>query len=82
MMQPAQPKPEAFRPQVYLWWTVPARVKANSNLMQSASAPVLYLSLPPTRQELTRGQWPEARIIVVIRGGESQARAEAQALLD
>ena len=29
-----------------------------------------YLSLPPTRQDLTHGQWPEGPLEVVIRGGE------------
>ena len=36
-----------------------------------------YLSLPPTRQDLTQGHWPEGRI---KRGGGGRARAEARAL--
>ena len=34
-----------------------------------------------TRQDLTQGQWPEGQLKVGIRGGEGQARTEAQTLL-
>ena len=30
-----------------------------------------YLSLPPTRQDLTQGQWSEGRFIVGVKGGGS-----------
>ena len=41
-----------------------------------------YLSLPPTRQDLTQSQWPEGRTIVGVKGGGGLIRAETQALLD
>ena len=41
-----------------------------------------YLSLPPTIQDLTQGQWPEGWLKVRIRGGEGLARAEARTLQD
>ena len=44
--------------------------------------PGRYLSLPPTRQDLTQGQWPESRPIVEVREGRGRARAETRTLLD
>ena len=41
-----------------------------------------YLSLPPTRQDLTQSQWPKGRFKMGIRRGESRARVEAQTLLN
>ena len=41
-----------------------------------------YLSLPPTKQDLTQGQWPEGRFIVGFKGGECRARAETRTLMD
>ena len=35
----AQPKPGAFWPEVCLCWTMPAKVKANNKLIQSALTP-------------------------------------------
>ena len=43
---------------------------------------VWYLSLPPTRRDLTQGQWPEGRLKEGIKDSEGRARAEAQTLLD
>ena len=40
-----------------------------------------YLSLPPTRQDLIQGQWPEGRLKVGIKGGEGRAQAMARTLL-
>ena len=37
----------------------------------------LYLSLPPTRQDLTQGQWLEG----LLRGGEGRVIAKARAML-
>ena len=41
-----------------------------------------YLSLPPTRHDLTQGQKPEGRLKWGKRGGEGRERAETQTLLD
>ena len=41
-----------------------------------------YLPLPPTKQDLTQGQWPESRYCGGLEEGEGRARAEAPALLD
>ena len=38
----------------------------------------LYLSLLPTRRDMTQGQWPEGR----LRGGKGWTRAEARTLQD
>ena len=43
---------------------------------------ICYLSLPPTKQDLTQGQWLEGRLIVGIKGGAGRARAEALVLQD
>ena len=42
----------------------------------------LYLSLPPIREEVTQGQWPEGQIIVGIKGKEGRALAEDRTWLD
>ena len=39
------------------------------------------ICLPPTRQDLTQGQWPKGRLKVRIKGGEGRARIEARTLL-
>ena len=41
-----------------------------------------YLSLSPTRQDLTQGQWPEGRLKWEFRWGKGRERAKAWALLD
>ena len=41
----------------------------------------VYLSLPPTRQDLTQGQWPKGRLKVGIRERDSRAWAKGRALL-
>ena len=43
---------------------------------------ILYLSLSPTRQDLTQCQRCEGWLIVRIRGGEGHAKVEAWTLLD
>ena len=40
-----------------------------------------YLSLPPTRQDLTQGQWPEDQLKMGIRGRKGRTPAEARTLL-
>ena len=43
--------------------------------------PPVYLSLPPTRQDLTHGQRPEGQFIVGVKGEVDRARAETRNLL-
>ena len=40
----------------------------------------VYLSLPPTRHDLTHGQKPEGRLKWGYRGGEGQERAETRTI--
>ena len=42
---------------------------------------LLHMSLPPTRQNLTQGQWHKVRLIVEVKGRGGQAWVEARALL-
>ena len=43
--------------------------------------PLVYLSLPPTRQDLTQGQWPEGRFIVGVKGGRSASSRDSNTAL-
>ena len=56
-----------------------ARIKAS--VQGRRPAKTKYLSLSPTRQDSTQGQWPKGRLLWGFRGGESRARAEARTLL-
>ena len=50
---------------------------SSAHLVQCAE----YLSLPPTRHDLTQGQKPEGRLKWGERGGEGRERAETRTLL-
>ena len=50
-------------------------------ILQSGTLTMKYLSLPPTRQDLTHDQKPESRLKLRLRGGEGRERAETRTLL-
>ena len=59
-----------------VWWWGRRPLEEGTDTFPPGS---VYLSLPPTRQDLTQSQWPEGRIIVGIKGGGGRAWAEARA---
>ena len=78
----AQLKLGAFRPQVCHCWTMlrptrildslakkPAVWQSQQQINAVGFVPGAQLSLPPTRQYSTQGQWPEGQIIVGIKEG-------------
>ena len=69
-------------PWEYQWTFQLIFVSINPSVLICSDYSSLYLSLPPTRQDLTQGRWPEGRFLWGFRGGEGWAQAEARALLD
>ena len=61
---------------IWRWFPTITKKTVNTQALNSAQ----YLSLPPNRQDLTQGQWPESRLYWGFRGGEDRRRAETRAL--
>ena len=67
----------------FVWWwgrTLLAAGRGNIYLSSGVEGTRRYLSLPPTKQDLTQGQWPEGRFIVGVKRGGGRAWAETRAL--